>query len=166
MNGPLVIGFAHLSDRAMERLTPSTVGWLSVEHPFAFDHEPALAEDGRRFESGTENAAGIAGLAATISIVLELGRDTVERIVLERAAELEAAIIARGLHSPRSRHPAEHSGIVFATTGDRDTDAKSHQRLLDHGVRCSLRAPGVRFSPHYFNTPDDLRRAVDLLPTS
>jgi cysteine desulfurase/selenocysteine lyase len=56
MNGPLGIGFVHFSDRAMDRLHPSTVGWLSVEHPYDFDHEPRLADDGRRFESGTENA--------------------------------------------------------------------------------------------------------------
>jgi len=52
MLGPFGIGFVHLSDRAMERLHPSTAGWLSVEYPFDFDHEPRLASDARRFESG------------------------------------------------------------------------------------------------------------------
>ena len=58
----------------MDRLAPSTVGWLSVEDPFAFDHEPVLAANGCRFESGTENSAGIAGLGATVDVVHELGR--------------------------------------------------------------------------------------------
>jgi selenocysteine lyase/cysteine desulfurase len=151
MNGPLGIGFVHLSDRAMDALHPSTVGWLSVEHPFDFDHEPRLASDGRRFESGTENAAGIAGLAATISIVLELGRERVERMVLDRAAELVELIGAHGLRVPRSADLGEHSGIVFATSGDAGTDAATHRRLIDNGVRCSLRSRGVRFSPHYYN---------------
>ena len=54
-------------------MAPSTVGWLSVEDPFAFDHEPVFAQDGRRFESGTENSASIARLGATVDLVHELG---------------------------------------------------------------------------------------------
>ena len=107
MNGPLGVGFVHFSDRAMDRLHPSTVGWLSVEQPYDFDHEPRLAHDARRFESGTEN---------------------------------------------------EWSGILTATSGS--DDAALYQRLIDNDVRCSLRATGVRFSPHYYNTSDDLAQAA------
>jgi cysteine desulfurase / selenocysteine lyase len=158
MNGPLGIGFVHLSDRAMDRLHPSTVGWLSVEHPYDFDHEPRLAADGRRFESGTENAAGIAGLAAAITIVLELGRHTVEATVLDRTAELQELVAAAGLRVLRGPDRSEWSGILITTTGS--DDAALYRRLIDNDVRCSLRATGVRFSPHYYNTPDDLAQAA------
>ena len=158
MNGPLGIGFVHLSDRAMDRLHPSTVGWLSVDRPYDFDHEPKLADDGRRFESGTENAAGIAGLAATIGIVLELGREAVEAAVLDLADELRELLAERGLRVLRGDARAESSGILIATTGA--DDGALYQRLTDSGVRCSLRATGVRFSPHYYNDADDLARAV------
>jgi cysteine desulfurase / selenocysteine lyase len=158
MNGPLGIGFVHLSDRAMDRLHPSTVGWLSVEHPYDFDHEPRLAADGRRFESGTENAAGIAGLAAAITIVLELGRHTVEATVLDRTAELQELVAAGGLRVLRGPDRREWSGILITTTGS--DDAALYRRLIDNDVRCSLRATGVRFSPHYYNTPDDLAQAA------
>jgi selenocysteine lyase/cysteine desulfurase len=164
LNGPFGIGFVHLSDRAMEVLQPSTTGWLSVEHPFDFDHEPRMASDGRRFESGTHNAAGIAGLAASVSTVLEIGRDEVERVVLSRAAELQALITAEGLQAPRSANSSQHSGIVFATSGEPDTDAATYQRLIANGIRCSLRSAGVRFSPHYFNSPQDLSAAAAQLP--
>ncbi|MDQ3739980.1 MAG: aminotransferase class V-fold PLP-dependent enzyme [Actinomycetota bacterium] len=162
MNGPLGIGFVHFSDRAMERLHPSTVGWLSVERPYDFDHEPRLADDGRRFESGTENAAGIAGLAASIGIVLDLGRAKVESTVLDLAGELEELLVARGLRVLREHDRAHASGILIATTGF-DDDAL-YQRLMDNGVRCSLRATGVRFSPHYYNDSADLARAAGSLP--
>ena len=158
MNGPLGIGFVHFSDRAMDRLHPSTVGWLSVEHSSDFDHEPRLAADGRRFESGTENAAGIAGLAATITIVLELGRHTVEATVLDRTAELQELVAAGGLRVLRGPDRSEWSGILITTTGS--DDAALYRRLIDNDVRCSLRATGVRFSPHYYNTPDDLAQAA------
>jgi cysteine desulfurase / selenocysteine lyase len=158
VNGPLGIGFVHFSDRAMDRLHPSTVGWLSVEQPYDFDHEPRLASDGRRFESGTENAAGIAGLAAAITIVLELGRHAVEATVLDLTAELQELLAAGGLSVLRGPDRSEWSGILITTTGS--DDAALYRRLIDNDVRCSLRATGVRFSPHYYNGFDDLAQAA------
>jgi selenocysteine lyase/cysteine desulfurase len=125
-----------------------------VEQPFAFDHEPRFAGDGRRFESGTENTAGIAGLGATIATVLELGRDTVETIVLDRTAELADRLSGAGLRITRPPDRACWSGILIATTGH--DDAALHRRLLAAGVRCSLRGAGVRFAPHYYTTSSDL----------
>ena len=75
------------------------VRWLSVEEPFAFDHEPRLGTDARRFESGTENAAGIAGRAA-IATVLEIGREAVETTVLDRGAELADMLAASPIRAP------------------------------------------------------------------
>nr|WP_244960786.1 aminotransferase class V-fold PLP-dependent enzyme [Pseudoclavibacter chungangensis] len=158
--GPAGIGFVHVSPRALERLHPSVAGWRSVEDPFAFDHEPDFAADARRLESGTENAAGIAGLAEAVGLVLELGRERVERTVLERADELTGALESIGVRTRRDADPARRSGIVVATTGG--DDAAVHARLLESGVRCALRG-GLRFAPHVYNDTADITRAVELL---
>ncbi|HEX2072819.1 MAG TPA: aminotransferase class V-fold PLP-dependent enzyme [Geodermatophilus sp.] len=162
MLGPFGIGFTHLSQRAMQRLTPSTVGWLSVEDPFTFDHEPRLAEDGRRFESGTENSAGIAGLGATVDLVHGLDRQRVEDRVLDRAAELATLLeeVGMDVHLPARRD--RRSGIVIASRPGTPPQVL-HDRLLSQGVRCSLRGNGLRFAPHYFTSDSDLHRAADTL---
>jgi selenocysteine lyase/cysteine desulfurase len=159
--GPLGIGFVHLSERAFQDLVPSTVGWMSVDDPFAFTRTPVLANDGRRFESGTENAAGIAGLGATLDIIASLGPGTIERMVLERAGYLSELLLAQGFSLPYLYAPERRSGIVLATKGS-DLTPAIHRRLTDHGVRCSLREGNVRFSPHYFNSADDLTLTADL----
>jgi cysteine desulfurase / selenocysteine lyase len=160
--GPFGIGFVHLSPRAMQRLTPSTVGWRSVDDPFAFDHEPLLAADGRRFESGTENSAGLAGLGATVDLVHELDRQRVEDRVLDRAAQLATLMAAVGMDV---RLPSRHdrrSGIVIASSPSTPRQVL-HDRLLSRGVRCSLRGNGLRFAPHYFTNDSDLQHAADTL---
>ncbi len=160
MLGPLGIGFVHLSPGAMEALNPSVVGWLSVDRPFDFDHDPILAPDGRRFESGTENAVGIAGLGAAIDLVLTAGRDVVENCVLDATAELSALLIDRGWELRRTPDRRNWSGILIATSG---ADDAMFERLRVAGVRCSLRGGGIRFSPHYFTDPADLHRVHDLV---
>lgn len=162
LNGPLGIGFAHFSERLMKLLQPSVVGWMSVNEPFSFTSEPDLASDGRRFESGTEILPGIAGLAATISLVLEIGTEKVEGIVLERTRQLAEICRRQGLTSHRKTHPASrHSGILIVSTSE--DDEALHSQLLAAGVRCSLRAHGVRLSPHYFNSREDIDRFETIL---
>jgi len=163
--GPLGIGFVQLSSRALERLSPSTVGWLSVEEPFAFDHEPRLAADARRFESGTENAVGIAGLGATVALMHSLGPRRIEDRVLDLADELAELLSSVGLRPLVSPDRSRRSGIVIAagSEGSPVSLPDLHQRLLAGGVRCSLRAAGLRFAPHYFVDASDLAAVVDVL---
>lgn len=160
MLGPFGAGFVHFSQRAMHRLNPSTVGWFSVEDPFAFDLEPNLAADARRFESGTENAAGIAGLGAAVSLVHEIGADQVENLIIERTEELAEALTSVGLEIGRHADRARWSGILFASTGA--DDAFWHARLLGAGVKCSLRG-GLRFAPHIFTNQDDISAITSVL---
>jgi selenocysteine lyase/cysteine desulfurase len=134
---------------------------MSVDDPFAFTRTPVLADDGRRFESGTENAAGIAGLGATLDIIASLGPGIVERMVLERAGYLSDLLLGQGFSLPYPYLPERRSGIVLATKGP-DLTPAIHRRLTEHGVRCSLREGNIRFSPHYFNSADDLTSTADL----
>lgn len=161
MLAPLGIGFVHLSDRAMNTLHPSTVGWMSVERPFDFDHEPSLASDARRFESGTENTFGIAGLDAAMSLVLEAGIDTVERRVLDTTEILAEQLSRLGWHIQRPESRRDWSGILIASAGN--DDQSMFDRLQTAGVRCSLRGSGIRFSPHYFTDSSDLDALTEVI---
>ncbi|RYF61873.1 MAG: aminotransferase class V-fold PLP-dependent enzyme [Comamonadaceae bacterium] len=158
MLGPFGIGFVHLSDNAFDALRPSTTGWMSVKDPFAFTAEPELADDGRRFESGTEIAAGVAGLGATLDLVETIGAEQVESIVLDRVALLRDMLKTRGFRLLFDYPPARRSGIVLAVS-EREESATVHQRLLREQVLCSLRGGGIRFSPHYFTSDGDLEHA-------
>lgn len=162
--GPFGAGFAHFSPRAMERIHPSVVGWMSVVDPFSFSPEPHLADDGRRFESGTELAVNIAGLSATVSINLGIGPQAVENAVLEKTYQLEEICARFGFASSRPANSSRHSGILIVSRGG--DEALVHSRLVESNVQCSLRAAGVRLSPHYFTTQSDLNAFSDALATA
>ena len=161
MMGPFGIGFAAFSDRAFERLRPPVLGWLSVEDPFAFHYRTDLLPDARRFEPGTENSAGILGLGGTLGLIQHYGIDRIERRVLALTDHLCEAVRRIGGRIASPRGAAAASGIVIChPPGDLD---RVMEHLKARRVLVSKRAGGVRFSPHYYNTTEELDLAVELL---
>jgi selenocysteine lyase/cysteine desulfurase len=163
--GPPGIGFVHFSDRALDVVRPSVVGWLSVTEPFHFDHRLDLSPTAQRFEPGTENVIGTLGLGGAISLLQDFGTGWVESRILDLTDHLCREAIARGftVHSPRDGH--RRSGIVIVAKTGVDPE-QLHDRLLAAGVTCAVRAGGIRFSPHCYNTSEEIDTAVAALDDS
>lgn len=162
MLGPSGIGFAHVSDRALDVIRPDIVGWLSVTEPFAFDYRLDLPRTADRYEPGTENIAGIIGLGAAIELFLEHGVQHVEDRVLTITDELCERLRAGGHEIVSPRTLRERSGIVIFRTPDVAPDAL-HQHLMASGIRCAPRGGGIRFSPHWYNDREDIDAAIEAL---
>ena len=161
--GPLGIGFLALSDRAFERLSVAAVGWLSVEDPFAFNYRLDLLPDVRRFEPGTENAAGISGLQAALQMIADLGATTIESRVIALTDRLCDGLRGNNYEILSSRAPGEASGIVtFRGEGGRTEQAL--ERLAAADILVSARAGGVRVSPHHYNSEDEIDHIIATLP--
>ncbi len=162
MLGPPGIGFVHLSDRALDLVRPSVVGWLSVTDPFMFDYRLDLPPSARRYEPGTENVIGTVGLGGTISLLQDYGTTWGEDRILDLTDHLCREVAARGFMIQSPRRDRQRSGIVIFSKADVDPE-HLHERLTAAGVRCAVRAGGIRFSPHYYNTTDEIDAAVAAL---
>ena len=162
MLGPAGVGFVHVSDRALERIRPDIVGWLSVEQPFAFDYRLALPRTADRYEPGTENIIGILGLGAAVDLFLAHGTRSVEDRVLAITDELCTLLEHDGhvIVSPRTGH--ERSGIVIFRTPGVEPEVL-HMHLMTNGIRCAPRGGGIRFSPHFYNDQTDIDAALAAL---
>ncbi len=161
--GPLGIGFLALSDRAFERLSVAAVGWLSVEDPFAFNYRLDLLQDARRFEPGTENAAGISGLHAALQMIADLGATAIEGRVIDLTDRLCDGVRGKRYEVLSSRRPGEASGIV-TFRGDGGRTERALERLAAADILVSARAGGVRISPHHYNSEDEIDHIVATLP--
>ncbi|MNJ32669.1 Cysteine desulfurase [compost metagenome] len=160
--GPRGIGFMSFSERAFTRITPRIVGWLSVEEPFAFKRTLTLLPDARRFEAGTENGVGIAGLAERLRQIDELGAQRIEDRVLDLNQRLLLRSQDAGLEivHPFERH--ERSGICLIRKPG--VNAEALLRALETQRICaSLRNGAIRLSPHYFNTHAEIENIVATL---
>ena len=160
MLGPMGIGFMALSDRAFAQITPPTIGWLSVRDPFRFKREIELLPNAQRFEPGTENAAGIFGLTARLDTIKRVGITTIEARILSLTDRLCDRLIERGFNITSPRGNGEKSGIVTFTHPEIPGE-ELYQRVTKANVQASLRAGGVRISPHYYNSEEEMDLIVD-----
>lgn len=163
--GPLGIGILYCSERALERLKVNMVGWRSVRNPHQYDaYQFELVPTAQRFEAGTENSVGIYGLGGTLDLIHEIGINTIETRVLGLCEFLCAGLQRKGYEIVTPRGAGECSGIVVFTTGTPDSNEALYTRLTDAQAHVSPRGDGIRVSPHYYNTEDELEQFLEILP--
>lgn len=145
-----------------EHLTLHEFGWHMVEDAGNFERRDWVpAHSARRFECGSPNMVGIHALAASLSLIEEVGIDFIEEQVLERSRHLFTAIAASAnLAAVTDARSGRHAGIV--TFRNRRQSAELvYRRLSERGVACALRAGGIRFSPHFYTPTGQLDLALE-----
>lgn len=157
-------GLLYLGARAMERVRPTVVGWMSVKKPYDFsDLAQEYAQGARRFEPGTLNTAGLLGLGAAIEMVLEIGAARIESYLIELTGYLCERLGERGYEVISSRRPGEASAIVSCRHARHDA-AELYRLLEAQRIITTARLGRLRISPHLYNTKEEVDRLIEALP--
>jgi kynureninase len=141
------------------KLKPTLTGWFAHQKPFGFEiGANKYAEPPYRFMQGTSNVPGFYAALPGLKIIREAG---VERI-REKSKKMTARLIEladqRGwkVNAPRD---AERRGGTVAI--DMPNAYEVHEELLRRDVLVDFRPrAGVRFSPHFYNTMEEIDRAI------
>jgi selenocysteine lyase/cysteine desulfurase len=156
---PLGTGFLYVRKELIDLVWPPYVSWLSVREPFDFlRYDQDLQGDARRYEFGTPNMVGIAGMRAALSLFLEIGVERIESHVLSLLRLLEEMLGELGVPVVSAYPPRERSGIFLYRVPDGEMFVRS---LEEEGITVSLRDGAVRVSPHFYNSPDEIARLVE-----
>ncbi len=141
------------------------------------EHQPDTLPD--RFEAGTLNVAGIAGLGAGVRFLLETGVDR----VAAREAGLVSALLGGLLEIPGIEvygpgDPERQVGVVSLNVRDLAPEEVARRLDENHGIMvraglhcapCAHRTIGtvhrgtVRIGLGFFNTEEDVRRCLEAL---
>ena len=161
--GPEGLGVFYSTPEARDRLKLSQYGWHMMKDTHNYENKPwEIHPTARRFECGSPNMLGLHALSASLSLLLETGMAAIEALVLEKSDYLKAAIAANSaLVLLSQRHSRLQSGIVVFKHRTVANDVL-YQHLQGNGVICALRGGGIRFSPHFYNTLEEIDRALAL----
>jgi kynureninase len=142
-----------------KKLEPKLTGWFAHENPFAFEiGENKYGEPPFRFMQGTSNVPGFYTAMPGLKIIREA---RVERI-REKSKKMTARLIEladqRGWRVNAPRDPEQRGGTVAI---DMPNSKEVCQELLRRDVLVDYRPrAGVRFSPHFYNTIEEIDRAI------
>jgi cysteine desulfurase/selenocysteine lyase len=162
--GPTGNGFIYISEALQHQLRPLATGWLSVLNEWdLLDYDLSLRPDARRFETGTLNFMGIAGLNAALKTFAEIGIKTIEHQILSLTDYLHQACRELGLSVLTPAAASERLGIVTVQLAS-DKAQHFYQQLRQAQIETSLRENRyLRFSPHFYNTHVELEHLIDSL---
>jgi cysteine desulfurase/selenocysteine lyase len=160
---PQGTGFLYLTEELQEQIHQAHLGWLSVHNPWEFrDLSQPLASSARRYEGGSLNMAGIHATFAAISTILEFGPEAIEEHLLAITGRmLEAFEAIDGIEIITPREESRRAGIVTISAGNREASGQLFDHLRQQSMIAAAREGLVRFSPHFYNSPEEVDRFAD-----
>ena len=153
-------GFAYMSRALIAKHPPGSIGWLSVENPFAFDNRTyTLLPSNQRTELGCPAFAGIFALGAAIDYLAKIGIDAIAERVLDLNMYLTQRLEREGflVLSPGGAH---RSGETLVEIGD---PRGAVRFLKDRGILVTQKPEGVRISTHFYNNETDIETCLAAL---
>lgn len=153
------VAYLYVRPDLAKEIEPTLTGWLAHPRPFNFEvGAGAYRDDPFRFLNGTPHIPAFYAAAPGLDIIREVG---VERI-RQRSLELTRRLIHRArergwrVHTPEADH--ERGGTV---TLDVPRGPEVLQELLRRDILVDYRPQaGIRASPHFYNTEEEVDRLV------
>jgi len=154
-------GWLYIRPDLAEQLEPTFTGWQAHARPFAFEAEQVYATGAARFLTGTPNVPALYAATAGYDIVEKVGVERIRERSLAQTTLLIELLDTAGFEVLSPREPERRGGTVVARTPDLEA---VHRELEAREIICDFRPEtGIRLGPHFFNTDDELRFAVEQL---
>ena len=154
LTSPVGVGFLALDLKHMNKIVPHNVGaytFGTCDDPTDLYCTPK--KDALKFEAGSKQVLEITALGASIDLILKTKVATIEKEVTRLSTFLQNELIKKGY-----KVFYNHSSIVnFIPKAD------SAEKLKGLPCNFALRGPGVRLSPHAFNSDEEIERILKVL---
>lgn len=162
--GPEGCGILFVRKDVQDLIEPVEFGWTNVA---AFNdyasRDLTLRPDAGRYECGTLNTIGCYGLRAALELLLEIGVENVGPALVSLSDQIATDATEKGYEILGGRQEGAESGIVSIRKASVDSRMIVRD-LKDAGVLAAPRQGWVRLSPHFYISPEEIAKVVDLLP--
>jgi len=151
-------GFLYITEQLQSRAQHAALGWLAVKEPWEFyNFSQPVATTARRYEGGSQIMPSLWGMHAALSTLLEFGTDAIEshilaltRILCERLLAIPGVTLITPLENSR------RAGIVTVEPPEGLDVGAILNALVGRNIHPAVREGKIRYSPHFYNTPDEM----------
>jgi kynureninase len=152
-------GWLYVRPELASSLEPALTGWQAHARPFDFEPEQEYADGAARFLTGTPNVPALYAATAGYDVIEEVGVERIRERSVEQTTLLIELLEEAGFQVGSPHDPARRGGTVVVRPPD---FARVGEGLEARGVLCDYRPDvGLRLGPHFFNSDDELRFAVE-----
>jgi kynureninase len=141
------------------KLEPKYTGWTAHENPFAFEVGPIrYAEPPYRYMNGTPNVPALETVLPGLKIISEVGVKKIREKSTRQTTRLIELADQHGWRVNTPRDPQRRGGTVSI---DMPNSQEVCQQLLKRDILVDYRPKaGVRFSPHFYNSDQELETGI------
>ena len=155
-------GYLYVRPDLQNEIQPRLTGWVAHDAPFDFAEPPMRYSNSvRRFAQGTPGIPGLYSVQPGLQIIEEVGVETIRRESERRTDFMIDFALEQGwkINSPRDVNQRGGSVMIYVDDGPGMV-----KRLNDRKVFVDCRpGVGLRMSPHFFNTDEEVREAMEIL---
>jgi selenocysteine lyase/cysteine desulfurase len=162
-------GYLYVKKELIEKFEPPFVGWASVKQE-VFDTidfwdiwNLRLSETASRFEVGSPSFISLTGATEALKILLNVGIENIQKRILKLTDHLIESVKSLGLKLQTPEEPQYRSGVVNFKI---DKPKETAESLNRKGIIVSARAHGLRVSPHFYNTEEEIDKFMEEIKNS
>jgi kynureninase len=155
-------GYLYVRPDLQKELAPRLTGWVAHAEPFAFAAAPMSYVDSvRRFAQGTPNIPALYSVLPGLQIIEEVGVKTIQAESQRRTEWMIEFALEHGwkVNSPRAVNERGASVMIYVDDGPAMVTRLNERKVF---VDCRP-GVGLRISPHFFNTDEEVREALGIL---
>lgn len=151
-------GYLYVAPRLQGQLRPRLTGWAAHAHPFAFELEHEWAAGAARFQHGTPGVPALYAAMGGYQVVEEVGTQAIREKSMRQVGGLVEQALANGFPVRAAATPAERGGMVVLDVPHGEAVTRE---LLRREIVVDYRpGAGIRVSPHFYTTDDELDRVL------
>jgi kynureninase len=155
-------GYLYVRPDLQRAFKPRLTGWVAHEAPFHFAHAPMrYARSVRRFAQGTPSIPALYSALPGLEIIEAVGVAAIARESRRRTEWMIAFALEHGWTLNTPRKPNERGGTVMikVENGPAMVEQLAEKKVF---VDCRPNA-GLRISPHFFNSDEEVEEAMAIL---
>jgi len=165
MLGPEGLALFYCRSELREEIRLRQFGWHMLESPSDFDQlDWQPSHTASRFDCGSPNMLGIHGLEASLSLLEQVGQNQILKLIINNILyliDLLSRIDSIEFIS-KTDSTDRLSGILTFQVHGKDSE-QIYQLLMQEKVVCAHRGGGIRFSPHFYTSEEQMDRACQVL---
>lgn len=154
------VGYLYVRPDLGNKLEPKFTGWFAHQNSMAFEIGPIRYTDPPfRFMNGTSNIPALEAAQPGLKIIAEVGVPRIREKSKRQTARLIELADQHGWRVNTPRHPEQRGGTVSI---DMPNSHEVCQQLLKREILVDWRPnAGVRMSPHFYTTEQELKLAIE-----